>query len=1723
MKKNLLVLFCVVLNLSGYSHEDKNLNVGYEFIENKGQFDSKVSFLAKLRIGNMFLEKDRFTFDLFSAEDLMKRHNLDQDNMNTEKESDELILGRRNYQEKKAIKKHAYSMVFENALSNVYVDKRQEVLAYKNYYNGNDQSKWVNNVHSYKNVYYNNIYENIDLDLYSSEENMKYDIIIKPGGKLEDILLDYEGVDGLELKNNELIIKLSTGEVKETGLFAYQLDEKNNRIQIPCKFKISGHKVSFILPNGYDKTRELIIDPTWVFSTLTGSTSDNWGFTSTYDSQGNLYSAGIAFGSGYPTQGAYDATYNGGGYDISLTKFNPTGTNILFSTYIGGNNLEMPHSLVTDNQDNLILLGSAGNNYPTLNGYDNSFNGGYGNTPANMWGYNFSNGCDIVLSKFNPTGNLLASTYVGGSDNEGLNESMVYNYSDQARGELVLDVNNDVYVCSSVWSDDFPLANNTINNGAGAIAQDAIVFKMTGDLSSLVWATYLGGTGYEAGYSIRYSASNNNVYTCGGTTSNDLGVTAGVIEPNFNGGWDGYIAAFNATTGASSYRTYVGEASSTGGYDQTFIVEVDASGDVYTVGQSRGGNYPVVNATYSNANSSQFIHKMSADLTTTIYSTVFGSGTSRVNISPTAFLVDNCGNVYVSGWGGGYNGASSLSGNYNPQAGGNTNNMDITGDAEQSSTDGADFYFMVMERDAQSLLYGTYLGSNLESEHTDGGTSRFDPNGVVYQSVCAACNNGTFPTTPGVWAPNSGYPFGCNMGSIKFEMNFQGVEANAVQPPPLTACGAPFNITFSAGATPPPQAYWDFGDGSGTSSQLNPTYNYPDSGTYNVMYVAIDPASCNITDTAYFDVTIINAGVLTATIDIPTYDPCTTGGLTVDYAFTGSGADSLWWDMGTGDTYSDSLSLSYTYNTPGTYYVEFQAFDACGTVVSIKDTIDFNPVYTAVTAVDPGDQTICSAPFDVSFDAGGTPPNTYWDFGDGTDLGIGVDYTPTHTYSDTGSYVVMSVAIDSTTCNIADTAYFNITLIQPEQLNASIDIPPYDPCTTGGLTVDYAFTGTGADSLYWILEPGVFYSDSISFSYTYSPGAYYVEMQAYNFACDTRDTIRDTIDFNPVFTTVQTITMPPQEICIAPYNVSFDAGITPPNSYWDFGDGNNSGIGTDYALNYTYTDTGTYTVTYVAIDFSTCNVYDTTDFIVQVVQPEPLTASIDIPPYDPCTTGGLTVDYAFTGSGADSLYWILEPGVFYSDSISFSYTYSPGAYYVEMQAYNFACDTRDTIRDTIDFNPVFTTVQTITMPPQEICIAPYNVSFDAGITPPNSYWDFGDGNNSGIGTDYALNYTYTDTGTYTVTYVAIDFSTCNVYDTTDFIVQVVQPAPLTASIDIPPYDPCTTGGLTVDYAFTGAGADSLYWDMGTGDTFIDNVSFSYTYNTSGTYYVEMQAYNFVCDTRDTIRDTISFNPNRVEVNAIIDPSVEICGSNLAADFSSGNPAPPQNYWDFGDGTNSTQIDPTHTYPASDTYNGFFVAIDPNSCNIADTLPFTIVVDLIPELNVNFEYVPPVPCEAITYEVNLAANAEGADSIYWNMGDGMEFYNDTVVSYEYATPGTYNIVVTLFKDGCPPKAFPTEATFIELGESSGIIPNVFTPNGDGMNDELVFLGIDQTQDYSIRIFNRWGKTVFQSTDAKDNWDGKDSKDGTYFYELRYTDVCSNEEKLVTGTVTLIGKK
>jgi hypothetical protein len=258
------------------------------------------------------------------------------------------------------------------------------------------------------------------------------------------------------------------------------------------------------------------------------------------------------------------------------------------------------------------------------------------------------------------------------------------------------------------------------------------------------------------------------------------------------------------------------------------------------------GPYPVStlhSRVYSNPNSAQFIHKLDNDLTFTSFSTVIGSGQrAGANMSLTAFLVDDCSNIYLSGWG---RRCLPGGGSYDVRG------MPITPNAYQSATNGCNFYIIQLSGDADSLLYGTYFGdiSANGREHVDGGTSRFDKKTLtVYQSVCAACG-GTqgFPTTPGVVSRVNGSS-NCNNGSFKMQFDPHVVTAE-FKIPSDRGC-APFTITITDSSFNARDYLWVFGDGN-FSNLKTPTHTYTDSGTYIVRLITYNPKTCNLYDTAY--------------------------------------------------------------------------------------------------------------------------------------------------------------------------------------------------------------------------------------------------------------------------------------------------------------------------------------------------------------------------------------------------------------------------------------------------------------------------------------------------------------------------------------------------------------------------------------------------------------------------------------------------------------------------------------------------------------------------------------------------------------------------------------------------------------------------------------------------------------------------------------------------------
>lgn len=1047
-------------------------NDGIRFVENKGQWNGSVLFKANLGTGALFVERNSFTYNLYNSEEIHQNHFTTNPTPTN-------------------IKYHAYKINFVNSL-NAKITSEGKYTEYYNYFFGKDKNTWQSNVSAYKTVNYQNIYNNIDFQIYSLGNLLKYDVILKPESNINDVQLNYEGVDHLKItKYGSIIITTTVGEIVEQKPYAYQ-NINGVKFEIPCEFVLKNNTISFKINGKYNTKTPLIIDPILIFASYSGSTADNFGMTATYGYDGSLFAGGTAFNIGYPTTlGAFDSSFNGfpgnGLTDVVITRYDSTGSNLIYSTYIGGTATETVHSLIATGNNELYLYGATSSfDFPTdANSFDNTFNGG---TPVYYIsnGSNFTNGTDIYVAKLNQTGtNLLGSTYLGGNLNDGVNsttslnyDTLMNNYGDQYRGEIMLDQYDNCYITSSTMSPNFPLINgfdNTLNGN-----QDAVIVKLNSDLSNVFWSTYLGGDNVDAGFSVKVDTS-GYVYVCGGTASSNFPSTPGSINANFIGGkTDGYITKIDTNGSQIIASTLIG----TNNYDQCYFIEIDRFGSIYTVGQTRG-TFPIINAPFKNPNSSNFIVKMDNNLSTVNYSTVFGNGGTITKFSPSAFLVDRCENVYVSGWGGDILTGPALNG------------MPTTPGAFQpNSPNGFDFYLIVLERNIQSLLYGTYFGGSLSNEHVDGGTSRFDKNGIVYQSVCAGCwSNDDFPTTPGAWS-NTNNSSGCNNGTFKFD--FQIVPKAIFTVDNYIGC-APLTVTFTNNSNSSDTYLWDFGGSDTTSQIFNPIRTFTTAGTYNVTLI-IQDSICNTIDTAK-QVIVVNPPITISAIsnDSSSCSP-------VILSATATGATSYIWstNMLFSDTLNPSLNNNVTVfnNHSITYYVK-----ATNGICSDVDSVIVNFHEPSQPNLGLDHQQGC-APLTVHFTNNSGPNDYYvWNFG-GNDT-TSQTLNPIRTFSAAGNYPVSLTVVDSI-CNTSLTTSINIIVDTP----VSISTPSV--INSCGAAILYS-TGSGANGYIW--STNILFSDTLNADLSDSltvnvsdTSTYY--LMGFNGVCFDIDSIK--VNFNGV-------------------------------------------------------------------------------------------------------------------------------------------------------------------------------------------------------------------------------------------------------------------------------------------------------------------------------------------------------------------------------------------------------------------------------------------------------------------------------------------------------------------------------------------------------------------------------------------------------------------------------
>lgn len=786
---------------------------------------------------------------------------------------------------------HTYSMKFGSSFYKSDLYNRHK--DYVNYFLGNRPNSWASRVGVYDKLLMRSVEKGIDVAWGIENGHIKYTVQVSSSAALSQFSIEYGAVRKLSVEEGKLNVVLPNLTVVEQKPYAYQLIN-NEEVEVDCEFFVSGSHVSFRVGE-YDSNYMLFIDPVVVASTNSGSTVNTFGHSATFDQFGNIYGAGRPFGVGFPTDtGSFQMDFGGGGVDIGLTKMNEDGSQLLWSTYLGGNAADFAHSIVVNGYNQIIVYGkSQSPDYPvSANAVDTSHNGNF----------------DIVVTILSDSGDaLIGSTFIGGEGVDGSNSLPAGAYT-TFKGEVETDVYSNIYIASTTTSDTFPVTTGAIQMVKDSL-QDGVLVKLNYNASSLLGSTYFGGSNTDAAFGIK-PMKNGDIVVCGSTQSPDFySMSIGELD-SFRGPQDAFLTKFNSDFTQVITSTFV--RADSGSMDDGNFLQVDREKNIYILGESDA--IQADTNRYQGPGTGSFIRKYSGNLDSIHWTSTFTS------LNQSAFLVDNCMNIYAGGEKG---------------IGGGVQNAELTPDAVQTTAGG--FYIIVLNSDADSLIHGTYYGNS--GSHVDGGTSRFDKRGAVYQ---ATCSSGLFPLNTNAYSGNQSNSYDLTLFKIDFEV--EAAVANAQAATGAIGC-APYTVDFTNYGSVGISHFWDFDDNGDTSNLATPSHTYDSAGVYEVTYVIFDTNGCILTDTS--NLIIIISDSTSNSVSLSDTTCVTTVVLEV-------GNDYGTYNWSTGENTS-KITVSDT----GVYWVEIE--DVCGVFTDTID-LDFTTPYSFQLQED---TAICDLDFEL--------------------------------------------------------------------------------------------------------------------------------------------------------------------------------------------------------------------------------------------------------------------------------------------------------------------------------------------------------------------------------------------------------------------------------------------------------------------------------------------------------------------------------------------------------------------------------------------------------------------------------------------------------------------------------------------------------------------------------------------------------------------------------------
>lgn len=609
--------------------ENTGLNTAIEtpqqqflFVENKGQYPEEVLFSAQTSSGAFFFLQDK------------------------------LVMNLKDY------------VLFLHIGQAASVEGQEKAQAEFNYMKGNDPEEWQQKVSSYRTLKYNQIFEGIDFYFTGSDGALKYTFLAQPGTDISRIKFVYEGAESLSInENGDLEINFAGKKLVDSRPSAWQVID-GEKVLVEISYRLIDELGYGFEVGDYDPEYGVVIDPTLEYSSYLGGTNAEHIRAIAVDDEGFAYVTGHTASSDFPvTPGVINET-NASTTDLFVTKFNQDGSELIYSTYLGGSGAEYSYGLAVDKAGNAYIVGdTSSSDFPVSPHARNTSIGG---------------STDIFVTKLNKDAtDIIYSTYLGGA------------CASEGAYAVDVDVQGYAYIVGYSACSDYPTTEGVINETHSGESLDIVVTKLNKGGTGLVWSTFLGP---HRGFGI-FVDDQGYVYVTGDATAS-FTTTSGVFNETFNGGTsDAFLAKLNPDARSFNYSTFIGGNSQD---DIGYAVAVDYEGNAYVTGILEHGSFPTTEGAFQTnylgtpGEPMAFVSKFNQDASALIYSSYLGGSDNDFGFDMALMGNDAVvtGRTYSS-------------------------DFPVSPDAYRSSRNGStDLFLTKFNSDGSGVTYSTYLGGS---------------------------------------------------------------------------------------------------------------------------------------------------------------------------------------------------------------------------------------------------------------------------------------------------------------------------------------------------------------------------------------------------------------------------------------------------------------------------------------------------------------------------------------------------------------------------------------------------------------------------------------------------------------------------------------------------------------------------------------------------------------------------------------------------------------------------------------------------------------------------------------------------------------------------------------------------------------------------------------------------------------------------------------------------